>query len=276
MRSGSSSRAQVVRFTDGVTVGGIEFQEVVTEEPLSIRLNDQLVATTMRTPGHDFELAVGLCFSDRMITTAPSTIRYCGSGAAVETEFNVVSLAAAQADPRPRLASIGSSCGLCGTELLATVTEGLTRLSPSVRCEVSKLASIEVHVRDRQRLFAATGGSHAAAVFDHEGDVKLVREDIGRHNAVDKVIGRLVLDGKIVRTHGASATKIPNPAGELGLWVSGRASLEILLKAWVAGFSTVVSVSAASALAIDTARRANIALYGFARSSQATAYQTST
>jgi FdhD protein len=107
-------------------------------------------------------------------------------------------------------------------------------------------------VRSRQELFDATGGVHAAAAFDAEGKVRLVREDIGRHNAVDKVVGRLLLDGAL-------------PATGLGLFVSGRASFEIVQKAWAGGFSAVVAVSAPSTLAVDAARRAGMTLAGFAR-----------
>jgi FdhD protein len=229
--------------------------ELIVEEPLEIRLDDALVATTMRTPGNDFELAAGFCFTDGLLAGAPvQTCRYCGTGSAVETGFNVVSVETGGAAPvpTPRLTTTTSSCGLCGSP---SIDELVARLEPLPSCEpfpLSLLAGVPDRAREQQELFGITGAVHAAATFDRDGAVHLVREDVGRHNAVDKVVGRMLLDKTL-------------PVTDLGLAVSGRASFEIVQKAWAAGFSAVVAVSAPSSLAVETAKRANIQLAGFAR-----------
>jgi FdhD protein len=229
--------------------------DVIVEEPMEIRLDDQLVATTMRTPGNDFELAVGFLHTEGLLGDAPVTeIRYCATGSAVDTGFNVVSVDTGGAAPvaTPRLGNTTSSCGVCGA---ASIDDLAARLVPLAGIDVDAevLSSVGDKAAAQQDLFGRTGGVHAAAVFDlASGDVLLVREDIGRHNAVDKLVGRLRLDDRL-------------PATRSGLWISGRASFEMVQKAWAAGIGAVVSVSAASGLAVETAARANIVLAGFAR-----------
>ena len=255
----------VVRHHDGVTRRVPD--TLLVEEPMEIRLDDHLAATTMRTPGHDFELAVGFCHSEGLLGDAPiEAIRYCGTGSAVSTEFNVVSVSTGGRAPVPaaRTGNTTSSCGLCGSVSIETLAERLAPIPPQDRQRVvlseALLAEVAEQVRSRQELFARTGASHGAANFDlATGAVDLVREDIGRHNAVDKVVGRLRLDDRL-------------PAVGMGLWVSGRASLEMVQKAWAAGFAVLVSVSAPSSLAIDTAERAGIVVVGFARESGFTVY----
>ncbi len=235
-------------------VGGRTPDEVIVEEPLSIRLDDALVSTTMRTPGHDFELAAGFCFTEGLLSDAAVTgIRYCATGSAAETEFNVVTVdtGGRAPAPTPRLGLTGSSCGLCGREAIDELCAHLTPVTPST-ISIDVLAAVPDRVRAAQDLFARTGGVHAAAAFDATGDVIVVREDIGRHNAADKVIGRLLIDSRV-------------PAHGLGLFISGRASLEMVHKAWAAGFGALVSVSAPSNLAVETARRAGLILAGFVR-----------
>jgi FdhD protein len=229
--------------------------ELIVEEPLEIRLDDVLVATTMRTPGNDFELAAGFCYTDGLLAGAPiQTCRYCGTGSAVETEFNVVSVdtGGAAPAPTPRLTTTTSSCGLCGSQSIEELTQRLDPLTFVEPFALDVLAVVSEAAREQQELFTTTGAVHSAAAFGHDGSVTLVREDVGRHNAVDKVVGRLLLDGAL-------------PAHQLGLAVSGRASFEIVQKAWAAGFAAVVAVSAPSSLAVETARRANLQLAGFAR-----------
>ena len=234
--------------------------EVVTEEPLEVRVDDKPVATTMRTPGNDFELAVGLCHAEGLLRGPVLDIRYCATGSAAESEFNVVTVDAGgrSIDPPPRHGPIRSACGVCGTDVVAEVSERLAPLSPlEVTAEV--LAAVEEEIEPAQQLFRRTGGLHAAADFDvTSGALGAVREDIGRHNAVDKVVGRMVLDGR--------------SADGRGLWVSGRASYEMVQKAWAGGFGVVVSVSAVSSLAIDVAKRGQISLYGFSRGGDAVRY----
>jgi FdhD protein len=229
--------------------------EVIVEEPLEIRLDDHVVATTMRTPGHDFELAVGFCHTDGALDgAAVSGCRYCATGSAVDTEFNVVTVETGGEAPvpQPRLGTTSSSCGVCGSQSLEELADRLAPVAAYAPWAADVLAAVPDRVRAEQELFDATGGVHAAAAFDREGQVLVVREDIGRHNAVDKVVGRLLLDGAL-------------PACDRGLFVSGRASFEMVQKAWAAGFEVVVAVSAPSALAVETAQRGGLTLAGFAR-----------
>ena len=232
---------------------------VVVEEPMEIRLDDHLVATTMRTPGHDYELAVGFVFTEGLLAgAAVSQVRYCATGSAVETGFNIVSVSTQGRAPvpRPRLGITTSSCGLCGsTSIDALGTRLAPRPAPAVKLEFDVVVAVADKVRAEQELFGATGSVHAAAAFDPAtGAVALVREDVGRHNAVDKVVGRLHLDAP-----GATANR---PSS---LFVSGRVSFEIVQKAWAAGFGLVVGVSGPTAMAVETARRAGITLGGFLR-----------
>ena len=235
--------------------------DVIVEEPLSIQLDGTLVATTMRTPGHDYDLAVGFLHAEGMLGGAEvHAVRYCADGPALESRFNVVTVETGGRAPTPvpRLGSTSSSCGLCGSEAIETLTARLA----AFECESFDplmLADVVERVRGEQELFAKTGAVHAAAAFDPDGTIVSVREDIGRHNAVDKIVGRMVIDRTL-------------PEGDLGLYVSGRASFEMVQKAWAAGFSTLVSVSAPSALAVDTARAANIQLAGFVRNNELNIY----
>jgi len=256
---GRTEKVLTTRYDDGRLTRSPD--ELIVEEPLEIRLDGHLVATTMRTPGADFELATGLCFTDGLLAgAAVLTCRYCGTGSAVDTEFNVVSVdtGGLAREPAPRLGTTTSSCGLCGSTSIDELCERLEPLDP-LRFELDLLASMPDRVLSEQSLFAATGSVHAAAAFDPNGDLLVVREDVGRHNAVDKVVGRLLLDQRL-------------PAIDLGLFVSGRASFEIVQKAWAAGFAAVVAVSAPSSLAVDTARRANLVLAGFARGGRLNVY----
>jgi len=236
--------------------------DALVEEPLQIRLDGQLVATTMRTPGNDFELAVGFCHAEGWLIGATiNTVRYCATGDAADTEFNVVTVDTIGriVDPAPRVGVTTSSCGWCGSDSLDVLADRLEPLVPQALADEIRVV-LDASVRARQLLFDRTGGSHAAAAFDRTtGEIAVVREDIGRHNALDAVIGRLVLDEAL-------------PGSDLGVWISGRASFEMVQKVWAAGIPTLVSVSAASSLAVDTARRGGIALYGFSRTSTATRF----
>jgi FdhD protein len=152
--------------------------------------------------------------------------------------------------PTPRLGPASSSCGVCGTVAIGDLLERLRPLE-AAPFDVEVLALMADRI-DGQALFTTTGAVHAAVAFDRTGEPLVLREDIGRHNAVDKVVGRLQMDGRL-------------PAGDLGLWVSGRASFEMAQKAWAAGFACLIAVSGPSALAVETARVANLQLAGFAR-----------
>jgi FdhD protein len=248
------------RYDGETTTNGPD--ELIVEEPLEIRLDDVTVTTTMRTPGHDFELAVGFCHTEGLLAGAPvQTTRYCATGSAVDTEFNVVSVETGgrAPTPTPRLRPTTSSCGICGTADLEALLDRLEPLGDGPSFPLDVLAAVPERLREQQDLFARTGAVHAAASFSPDGAPTVVREDIGRHNAVDKVVGRLLLDGEL-------------PASGLGLYVSGRASFEMVQKAWAAGFAAVVAVSAPSALAVETARAAGLLLAGFARDGRLNVY----
>jgi len=237
-------------------------ETVLVEEPLQIRLDDTLVATTMRTPGHDYELAVGWCHAEGLLADAPVTgIRYCATGPAVDSDFNVVTVQTGgrALPPAPRLTTTTAACGVCGAEAVDELTARLSPLPVGEPLDAAVLAGLGEEVAPAQGLFDVTGASHAAAACTPDGQVLVVREDIGRHNAVDKVVGRRLLDGSL-------------PATGLVLWVSGRASFEMAQKAWAAGFAALVSVSAPSSLAVDTATRAGLVLCGFARDGRLTVY----
>ena len=235
--------------------------ELIVEEPMSIRLDGELVATTMRTPGDDFELAAGFCFTEGLLGEAEiKSVRYCGQGTASESEYNDVTVDTdGNAEPpTPRLGPSSSSCGICGTEAIDQLCERLSKLE-NIPFDLSVISNAASEITEEQTLFTATGTVHAAAVFNRTGDLILLREDIGRHNAVDKVVGKLLLDKKL-------------PSEDLGLWVSSRASFEMVQKAWAAGFTALVAVSGPSALAVETANRAGLQLAGFARGSRLNIY----
>ncbi len=236
--------------------------EVIVEEPMTVQLDGHVVSTTMRTPGHDYELAAGFCFSDGLLGDASiHGVRYCANGAAGDSEFNVVTVETGGRAPipTPRLGNTTSSCGLCGSEAIEQLCDRLLPLPGTPAIPVAVFTGITNAVFGSQGLFEATGAVHAAAAFDRDGNVLITREDVGRHNAVDKVVGRMLLDGQL-------------PATGLGLFVSGRASFELVQKAWSAGFSTLVAVSAPTALAVHTARRANLVLVGFVRGQRVNVY----
>jgi FdhD protein len=229
--------------------------DLIVEEPMTIQLDGHVVSTTMRTPGNDYELAVGFCHTEGMLAGVPVIgVRYCADGSASDSEFNVVTVETGGRAPvpTPRLGTTSSSCGWCGSEQLDDMCTRLAPLPPVEPMPLDLLGRVPDLVRDHQRLFESTGGVHAAAVFDRDGTIDIVREDVGRHNAVDKVVGTMLLARRL-------------PATGLGLFVSGRASVEMVQKAWAAGFSTLVAVSAPTALAVDAARRANLTLAGFVR-----------
>jgi FdhD protein len=236
--------------------------ELIVEEPMTVQLDGTVVSTTMRTPGHDYELAVGFCFTDGLLADAPVLgVRYCADGSAVGSEFNVVTVETGgrAPAPRPRLGNTTSSCGLCGNDAIDELCDRLQPLPTTPNISLDVLQAVPAAVAAGQALFDTTGAVHAAAAFSPSGQVLFTREDVGRHNAVDKVVGRMLLDGAL-------------PATGLGLFVSGRASFELVQKAWAAGFSTLVAVSAPTALAVHTARRAGLVLAGFVRSDRLNLY----
>jgi len=231
---------------------------------MSIHLDGQLVTTTMRTPGNDYELAAGFCHTEGVLGAMPIIgVRYCADGSAISSEFNVVTVETGGRAPAftPRLGLTSSSCGLCGSDSIDTLAERLQPLDPAhaEAFDIDTFPDLCQQVLAGQGLFTSTGAVHGAAAFDVDGNILVTREDVGRHNAVDKVIGRLLLDNQL-------------PASQLGLFVSGRSSFEMVQKAWAAGFGLLLSVSAPTSLAVQTARRANLMLAGFVRNDHLNVY----
>lgn len=216
------------------------------------------VSVTMRTPGDDFELAVGFVVTEGVVARpeAVAGVRYCRS--ATPQEYNVVTVSlhdpkAFDAAGLARNFYVASSCGVCGKASLEAVeVAGCRPVSPGGGFSVSEatVRALPGALRAAQGVFDRTGGVHAAGLFDSSGHMVAVREDVARHNAVDKVVGRLVLSGAL-------------PAPDLGLVVSGRSSFDILQKAAMAGLPMVVAVGAPSSLAVEFARRFNMTLTGF-------------
>jgi FdhD protein len=269
-RPGRTVETDVTRFdTSGKARG---FDAVVTEEPLEIRLTagDQTrqLAVTMRTPGADFELAAGFVFSESIVRERNEIdeISYCVDPAIdPEQRYNIVNVAL-RTNRLPELTRferhfvMNSSCGVCGKAGLDALRElGVAPVASRQSFALDTLLAMPERMRAAQRVFAATGGLHAAALFDASGELLAVREDIGRHNAVDKLAGWALMDGRM-------------PLHDLGLLVSGRASYEILQKAVVARIALVAAVSAPSSLAVELARAFNVTLLGFVRDGRANAY----
>jgi len=276
MFSADTSRVPVRRATAEVRVVAVgeaqRYQRpdrVATEEPLAIRIGGpsqdaQPVTVTMRTPGHDFELAVGFCWSEGIIND-PAQIRavkYCELDEERLQRYNIVTIRlAADIEVTARAFATTSSCGVCGTASIDDLERIVTPLPGDVGVclDVATLVGLPQALRLQQKVFDTTGGLHAAALVDAEGELTCLREDVGRHNAVDKTVGRHVLDGGVPLHHRA-------------LVVSGRTSFEIVQKAAMAGIALVVAVSAPSSLAVDTAERLGITLVGFVRNGTANIY----
>ena len=256
MKGNGIGPGQVIRRTRD---GALEYRhdELTIEEPLEIRIGDKAVATTMRTPGCDEELAAGFLLSEAIIRSRNKIEKFSRPPTARNREnIIVVHLAPrvkAQTNSTQRFGTISSSCGLCGKESIDAIRQNFPPIrSTSFRIDIETLLSLPAKLREQQSDFARTGGIHAAGIFAANGEALVVREDIGRHNAVDKAIGRALLDGKI-------------PLDRHLLLVSGRASFEIVQKALAAGIRILASVSAPSRLAMDFARENNQTLIGFLR-----------
>jgi FdhD protein len=242
---------------------------VAVEEPLEIRLGyatpegraTRSISITMRTPGNDRELAAGFLYTEAIIkrSTDIASIETCGPAAPDSGNHNVIRVDLA-ADVEVDLGRLQrhfyttSSCGVCGkTSLDALRVTGAEAFADQKTCfRRSVLTSIPEALRIAQHTFDKTGGLHAAAAFNPAGDLIVVMEDVGRHNAVDKVVGSLLLNNGL-------------PANDLGLMVSGRASFELLQKTLVAGIPLLAAVSAPSSLAVQLAQEFNMSLVGFLR-----------
>ena len=241
------------------------FDAVAGEEPLEIRVDGGQVSVTMRTPGSDFDLALGFCLTEGILDEAGevATIRYCGDDRPAAA-YNVVDVRrrfAAPLDERLRRnVYTTSSCGVCGATSIDAVRRQVPDLTgDDVRVDASVLASLPDRLRRQQRVFERTGGLHAAALAAAGGELACAREDVGRHNAVDKVIGWAA------RTEGLPLT------GRV-LAVSGRVAFEIVQKAAVAGVPVIAAVSAPTSLAVDLAESVGITLVGFVRDGSMNVY----
>ncbi len=231
---------------------------LAVEEPLEIRVNGRQLAVTMRTPGDDFELAAGFLVSEGVIGARDETlgIRYCDDGRPDST-LNVLNVTLAPHVDLPDFSRnfyTSSSCGVCGKDSLDAVrtTARWSVAEDRVEVPAGLLAELPDRLRAGQAIFERTGGLHAAGLFSAHGDVLCVREDVGRHNAVDKVVGWALAEGRL-------------PLTGCILQVSGRTSFELVQKAWMAGVPVLSAVSAPSTLAVDLATEAGMTLAGFVR-----------
>jgi FdhD protein len=245
----STARVRAVRLPSSVT----EDDLVAVEEPLEIRIGGVPVAVTMRTPGQDEELALGFCVTEGL---APVSARPPDDLAANTVEVEATDY---DRDRVRRNFYTSSSCGVCGKGAIEAVEVAAPRVASTLEVSAAMIGSLPGRLREAQATFAATGGLHATGLFTPEGELECVREDVGRHNAMDKVVGRAFLEGWL-------------PLGQHMLCVSGRLSFELVQKAAVAGCPILVAVGAPSSLAVELAEDRGITLCGFVRDGRATVY----
>lgn len=262
-----TARRKVLRIRDGVVDQRPD--TLAAEEPMEIRVGGRALTITMRTPGDDFDLAVGFLVSEGVVRTTSDVLsaRYCAGATEDGTNtYNVVDVGLDPSLP-PLDASLErnfyttSSCGLCGKASLDAVRTASTWsvADDPLRITPEALAQLPERLREEQRVFDRTGGLHAAALFSADGELLCLREDVGRHNAVDKVIGHAVRNGML-------------PLRETILMVSGRASFELVQKAVMAGIPMMAAVSAPSSLAVDLAEENGLTLVGFLRGASMNVY----
>jgi FdhD protein len=248
--------------------------DVVTEQPMEIRVHGpgqgpEALAVTMRTPGNDFELAVGFCRTEGILQSADdlASVAYCldegdASDGDADQQYNVVTVrlrARVDLDERRRTFVANSSCGLCGKASIDQLEVACAPIPAGPPVVRSVLVSLPRQLRDAQAVFDATGGLHASARFSFDGDLLALREDVGRHNALDKIVGHALLEREL-------------PLRDDLLTVSGRVSFEIVQKAAVAGIPIVCAVSAPSSLAVEAAERLGQTLIGFLRDDRFNVY----
>jgi FdhD protein len=245
----TTSRVDVVRLPSGLA----ERDVVAVEEPLEIRIGGAPVAVTMRTPGHDEELALGFALSEGL--------RASGARSAADLAANTVELDAPGFDPERLRRSFytSSSCGVCGKGALDAVGVEAVRVEADLRVGADLVMTLPDRLRGEQAAFEATGGLHAAGLFSTAGELLCLREDVGRHNALDKIVGWAFSEGRL-------------PLAAAILCVSGRLSFELVQKAAVAGCPLLVAVGAPSSLAVALADEFGITLCGFVRDGRMNVY----
>jgi FdhD protein len=233
--------------------GASERDRVAVEEPLEIRIGGSPVAVTMRTPGHDEELALGFCLSEGLRPSAARLPEDLGA--------NTVEVDAPGFDPTRLQRSFytSSSCGVCGKGALEAVAVEAPHIESQLRLPLALVATLPDRLREAQAAFEATGGLHATGLFSATGELLCAREDVGRHNALDKVVGWAFREGLL-------------PLAEHVLCVSGRLSFELVQKAAVAGCPILVAVGAPSSLAVELAADRGVTLCGFVRNGAANVY----
>lgn len=262
-----TSRRRVSRLRSGDASEQVD--TLVVEEPLEIRVGGSPITVTMRTPGADFELAQGFLLTEGLIGGREdiATVRYCaGAGGDGVNSYNVLDVTLAPGVPAPdvgltRNFYATSSCGVCGKASLDAVNL-TSRYSPGddpSTVPAATLSAMPAQLRSAQKIFASTGGLHGAALFGADGTMLAVREDVGRHNAVDKVIGWALESGRV-------------PLGGTVLLVSGRASFELTQKAVMSGVPVLAAVSAPSSLAVDLAAQSGLTLVAFLRGDSMNVY----
>ncbi len=241
---------------------------ITAEEPLEIRLSGATITTTMRTPGNDLELAHGFLHSEGLIRQAQdvSNARYCAgaTGPDGQNTYNVldvqtVSYVRAPGLENLRLTTTNSACGVCGSASIGSIMDKAYRPVQPVKLSPDLILSLPEVLRGEQKQFRRTGGIHAAGAFESDGTMIVAREDIGRHNAADKVIGHLMLEDTL------------DTPGRI-LVMSSRASFELVQKAIMAGFSALIAVSAPSSLAVELAKEAGLTLVAFTRENRFNLY----
>lgn len=238
--------------------------QVVVEEPLEIRLSGEPFQVLMRLPGLEKELALGFLFTEGIIRRLEEvvTLHFCGSGTDPLLPVNVVDVILTERALRRRsrrhLEVAFSSCGLCAKEAVAEVARTVPKVGGSLTLTPQGLLNLMARLEERQSLFKATGGTHAAALASPEGHTFICAEDIGRHNALDKVIGRGLMEKR--------------DFGQLLALLSGRASYEMVLKAARAGIPLLAAVSAPTTMAVALAREVHLTLVGFARGERLNLY----
>jgi FdhD protein len=245
----SAAAVDIVRLPNGRS----ETDQVAVEEPLEIRIGGRPVAVTMRTPGHDEELALGFCLSEGL---RPHAARVPDDLAANTVDVDAPGFDAARLQ---RSFYTSSSCGVCGKGALEAVAVDSPRVESQLHVPLAVVVSLPDRLRESQAAFAATGGLHATGLFSADGELLCAREDVGRHNAMDKVIGWAFGAGRL-------------PLEDAMLCVSGRLSFELVQKAAVAGCPVLVAVGAPSSLAVSLAHDRGITLCGFVRGDAANVY----